>query len=565
MASRGTALDTGQDYVEADYVIVGAGSAGSVLANRLSEDPANRILLLEAGPPDDALSLRIPAAMLTNLKGTRYNWAYQGDPEPGLGGRQLQHDRGKGLGGSSSINGMVFIRGHARDFDGWRQMGCEGWSYADVLPYFKRLENYSRGADEYRGVGGPVEVARPAANHPISAAFLKAAAQAGYPLTDDICGYRQEGFGVLDRSTFRGERWSAARAYIDPVKGRQNLEIRTGVRIDRLLINGDHAFGVEGIDASGHPIRVLAKREVILSAGAVATPQLLMRSGIGPANHLRDIGIEVVLDRPGVGSNLNEHPDFLLKYRCLQPVSLWPATRPFGKLMAGLRWILKRDGVCASNNFEVVGCLRSRAGVDNPDLQLTIMPLAMQEEGWEPLPEHAFQIHVGLMQARSRGTIRLRDADPESPPRILVNYLDDPEDRRTLRDGIRVVRELVSQPAFEGLCGDEIYPGHNIQSDKELDGALKETVATQWHLSGTARMGREDDPHAVVDAKGQVIGLQGLRIIDASIMPFVTNGNTNARTLMIAEKLSDVVLGCQPLPRIDAEVWQNPNRETEQR
>lgn len=565
MATSGTVVDNGHDDIETDYVIVGAGSAGSVVANRLSADAANRVLLLEAGPPDGALSLRIPAAMGTNLNRTRYNWAYLGEPEPGLGGRRLKHDRGKGLGGSSSINGMVFIRGHARDFDGWRQMGCEGWAYADVLPYFKRLENYAGGEDEYRGARGPVEIMRPVADHPISRAFLQAAEQAGYPLTDDICGYRQEGFGLLDRSTFRGERWSTARAYLDPAKGRRNLEIRTGVRVDRLTIDGDRTVGVEAIDEAGRPFRAKAAREVILSAGAVASPQLLMRSGIGPADHLREVGVEVLLDRPGVGSNLNEHPDFPLKYRSLQPVSLWPTTRPLGKLLAGLRWLLRRDGACASNHFEVVGCLRSRAGVDYPDLQLSVIPVATHEDSWDPIPEHAFQIHLGLMRARSRGSIQLSDTDPASPPRILVNYLSDPEDRRVFRDGIRYVRELVSQPAFAGLCGDEIFPGADVESDDELDRALKRAVATQWHLSGTARMGRDNDPGAVVDVEGRVIGLHGLRVVDASIMPQVTNGNTNAPTIMIAEKLSDTILGREPLPRIDAEVWENPGWASEQR
>ena len=565
MTRSQTLADSVQDHIETDYVVVGAGSAGSVVANRLSEDPVNRVLLLEAGPPDTALSLRMPAAMAENLAGTRYNWAYQGEPEAGLGGRRLTHDRGKGLGGSSSINGMVFIRGHALDFDGWRQMGCEGWAYADVLPYFKRLENYSRGEDEYRGAGGPVEIMRPAADHPVSRAFLKAAEQAGYPRTDDVCGYRQEGFGVLDRTTFRGERWSTARAYLDPARGRGNLDIRTGVRVDRLIVDGRRVLGVEGVDTAGHPLRVLAAREVILSAGAVASPQLLMRSGIGPAHHLAEVGVKVVLDRPGVGSNLNEHPDFVLKYRCLQPVSLWPTTRPFRKTMAGLRWLFRRDGTCASNHFEVVGCLRSRAGVDYPDLQVTVVPLATGQKIWEPLPEHAFQIHVGLMRARSRGTIRLRDADPASTPRILVNNLSDPEDRRILRDGVRLVRELVSQPAFDGLCGDEIFPGPHVEGARELDRALENAVVTQWHISGTARMGREDDPGAVVDVEGRVIGLHGLRLVDASIMPQVTNGNTNAPTIMIAEKLSDAILGRPPLPRIDAEVWQNPAWASKQR
>jgi len=551
--------------MDADFIIVGAGSAGCVLANRLSEDPTNKVLLLEAGGPDGALSLRMPAAMLENLENTRFNWAYQGEPEPELGGRSLQHDRGKGIGGSSSINGMVFIRGHARDFDGWRQMGCDGWGYADVLPYYRRMENYSGGSDEFRATGGPVQVRRPEADHPLSQAFIKAGKEAGYPTTDDICGHRQEGFGLFDRSTYKGERWSMARAYLDPARTRPNLRVVTGARTDKLTIKDGRVTGVEGVGADGKPFMYTAGREVVVSAGAVGSPQLLMQSGIGPADHLREIGIDVVADRPGVGANLNEHPDFVLKYRCLQPVSLWPQTKPVGKVMAGLRWLLMRDGICATNHFEAVGCIRSRAGVDYPDIQLCITPIAMDGLSWDPVPFHSFQIHVGLMRAHSRGTVRLRDADPVSPPKILVNYLSDPEDRRILRDGVRHVRELVSMPAFEPYTGEEIFPGADIASDDDLDVVLREQINTQWHLSGTARMGRIDDPNAVVDTAGRVIGFEGVRVIDASIMPQVTNGNTNAPTIMIAEKLSDAVLGKSPLPRSDAEVWQNPDWETSQR
>lgn len=367
--------------MDADFIIVGAGSAGCVLANRLSEDPANRVLLLEAGSKEGALSLRIPSAMLENLESTRFNWAYQGEPEPTLDGRSIQHDRGKGLGGSSSINGMVFIRGHARDFDGWRQRGCDGWGWADVLPYYRRLENYSGGAGDYRGEGGTLEVTRPKADHPLTQAFVQAGTEAGYPLTNDISGYKQEGFGLFDRSTFKGERWSTARAYLDSARQRANLTIMTDVRADRLVIEGGRVVGVEG-QHDRQPVRYRAAREVIISTGALATPQLLMRSGIGPADHLRDVGIDVVLDRPGVGSNLNDHPDFVMKYRCLQPISLWPKTRPMGRIMAGVRWMLMRDGICATNHFEAVGCIRSRAGVEYPDLQLCLMPIAMEGLTW---------------------------------------------------------------------------------------------------------------------------------------------------------------------------------------
>jgi len=551
--------------MESDYVIVGAGSAGCVLANRLSADSDLKVVLLEAGPKDNALSLKIPSAMAANLKGTKHNWAFQGEPEPHLGQRHLQHDRGKTLGGSSSINGMVYIRGHARDFDNWRQSGCDGWAFADVLPYFKRMENYGGGSDSYRGSGGPLHVTRPNPTDPITRAFLEAGEQAGYPVTEDISGFRQEGFGVFDRTTATGERWSTARAYLDPAKSRPNLTVMTACMVHRVVMDNRRATGVEGVDQYGQPVTFTARREVILCAGAVGTPHLLMLSGIGSADHLHEMGIPVVADRPGVGANLNDHPDFVLKFHCEKPVSVWPETRPLRRILAGLRWLVMRDGVGATNHFEAVGCVRSAAGVDYPDIQLCITPIAMNEGSWEPIPAHAFQIHVGLMRPESRGRITLRDADPLSPPRILVNYLSDPRDRNVMREGIRLVRELVRQRAFDDLCGAEIFPGKEAESDADLDACLEAAVNTQWHLSGTAKMGRDTDATAVVDPSGRVHGINALRIVDASIMPKVTNGNTNSPTIMIAEKLSDAIRGVPPLPRIDADIWQNPNWDTRQR
>ena len=539
-----------------DYIIVGAGSAGCVLANRLSADPANRVLLIEAGPKNDALSLKIPSAMAVNLQRKTHNWAFQGEPEPGLGGRSVKHDRGKTLGGSSSINGMVCIRGHAGDYDGWRQKGCTGWSYADVLPYFKRLETYEGGGDLYRGDDGPMRVARPDRTrlHPLSRAFLEGGRQAGWAETDDICGEGQEGFGLLDQTIHKGERWSAARGYLDPARSRPNLEIVTDRLVRRVVFDGKRAIGVELQAPDGSVRTHRAAREVILSAGAVGSPHLLMLSGVGPAGHLTEQGIDVLADRPGVGANLNEHPDFVLKFGLKQPVSLWPATKGVGRIGAGLRWLLDRGGVCATNHFEVVACLRSGADVAYPDLQFTIVPIAMQVDGWTPIPAHAFQIHVGLMRADSRGSIRLRSADPADAPRIQVNYLDDPRDAARLRTGARMVRDLVGQPAFAELAGEEIFPGPEATSDEALDEKLREAVDTQWHLSCTARMGAADDPNAVVDAAGRVIGVDGLRVVDASVMPEVVNGNTNCPTLMIAEKMSDAILGRPPLQPIEAPV-----------
>ncbi len=406
---------------------------------------------------------------------------------------------------------------------------------------------------------------RPSIDNPLADAFLKAGAEAGYPATDDISGYRQEGFGLFDRTTFRGERWSTARAYLHPVRKRANLEVVTRALVERVSIEDRRATGVVYRDREGRQITATASREVILSAGAVGSPHILMLSGIGPRQELQDKGIEVVADLPGVGANLSDHPDFVLKYRCLQPVSLWPKTRPLGRVLAGLQWLATRKGIAASNHFDTVACVRSGPGVEYPDLQFTLSPIAVNDDTWAALPEHAFQIHMGLMRAHSRGRIALRSADPAIPPSILINYLQDPRDRDLMRKGIRLIRELVEQPAFAGLKGDEIFPGADAQTDEELDRHLTASTASQWHLTGTARMGSASDQGAVVDPAGRVHNIEGLRVADASIMPNVTNGNTNSPTIMIAEKLSDAILGKPPLPRIEAEVWQNPEHATRQR
>ena len=546
---------TNQQY---DYIIIGAGSAGCVLANRLSKNPENQVLLLEAGPEDKALSLKMPAAMLNNLNGTKYNWAYQGESEPGYNGRQLKHDRGKTLGGSSSINGMVYIRGHAKDYDGWEVAGCEGWGFADVLPYFKRLESYEGGEDKFRGVGGLMKVRRPVPKDPLSIAFIKAGLEAGYPATDDISGYCQEGYGVFDSTISNGERWSAARGYLDPIKNRSNLSIITDVRVQRIVLDRQQAKGVVYKGKHGIEITVLAKIETILCGGAVGTPHLLMLSGVGPAEHLQHHGIPVMKDLPGVGQNLNDHPDFVLKFKCLQPVSIWPKTRFVPRTIEGIKWILSRKGICGSNHFDAVSCVRSSPDIDYPDLQLCLSPIAVDNINWKPIPEHAFQMHVGLMRAHSRGKIELRDANPDIPPSILANYLQDKRDLKAILNGARLVRELVNQPAFAELCGDEIFPGNQVQSDEEISRFIADHSVSQWHLSCTAKMGPETDPMAVVDPQGRVHGLSGLRVVDASIMPVVTNGNTNAPTIMIAEKLSDVILGKPALPRTEVELWEPP-------
>ena len=550
---------------EYDYIIVGAGSAGCVLANRLSENPKNSVLLIEAGREDKSITLKMPAAVLLNLKSTKHNWAFKGEPEPELAGRQLQHDRGKTLGGSSSINGMVFIRGNSLDYEGWRQMGCEGWGYADVLPYFKKMESYSGGGDDFRGESGPLKVHRSIPKDPLSLAFIKAGKEAGYRETDDISGYCQEGFGIFDRTVFKGERWSTTRAYLDPVRRRKNLTIITKALVCKLILENNTATGVCFKNNKDKIFNVKSKKEVILCAGAVGSPHLLMLSGIGPKDHLKSMGINLKADLPGVGQNLQDHPDFMIKYKCLKPVTLWPKTKKLNSVGAGIQWLLTREGMCASNHFDAVACVRSGPTVEYPDLQFCISPIAMDDNTWQPLQEHAFQVHVGLMRTHSRGKIELRSSNPADPPRILVNYLKDKRDRELMRKGIHLVRELLDQPAFSELKGEEIFPGDICKSDSDLDTKLNSHTTSQWHLACTARMGLKTDKYAVVDNSGRVHGFNGLRVVDASIMPFAPNGNTNAPTIMIAEKISDKILGSKPLPRLDLQTWQSQDYHAYQR
>jgi len=550
---------------EYDYIIVGAGSAGCVLANRLSKNPKNSVLLIEAGREDKSITLKMPAAVLLNLKSTKHNWAFKGEPEPELAGRQLQHDRGKTLGGSSSINGMVFIRGNSLDYEGWRQMGCEGWGYADVLPYFKKMETYSGGGDDFRGESGPLKVHRSIPKDQLSLAFIKAGKEAGYKETDDISGYCQEGFGIFDRTVFKGERWSTTRAYLDPVRRRKNLTIITKALVCKLILENNTATGVCFKNNKDKIFNVKSKKEVILCAGAVGSPHLLMLSGIGPKDHLKSMGINLKADLPGVGQNLQDHPDFMIKYKCLKPVTLWPKTKKLNSVGAGIQWLLTREGMCASNHFDAVACVRSGPTVEYPDLQFCISPIAMDDNTWQPLQEHAFQVHVGLMRTYSRGKIELRSSNPADPPRILVNYLKDKRDRELMRKGIHLVRELLDQPAFSELKGEEIFPGDICKSDSDLDTKLNSHTTSQWHLACTARMGLKTDKYAVVDNSGRVHGFNGLRVVDASIMPFAPNGNTNAPTIMIAEKISDKILGSKPLPRLDLQTWQSQDYHAYQR
>ena len=546
-----------------DYVIIGAGSAGSVLAARLTEDPGNRVLVLEAGPRDRSWKIHMPSGMGRLLSQTQFNWAYLGEPEPGLDNRVLGHPRGRVLGGSSSINGMMYVRGHARDYDGWAQAGARGWGYSDVLPYFRRAENRAAGSDDWRGGDGPLHVSAPKLS-PLTQAFINAGLQAGYPYTADSNGHQQEGFGPMERTTRNGRRWSTSMAYLRPAMVRPNLTVITGALVHQIVLQGSRATAVRyGHDGQSHLVQV--DREVILCGGAFNSPQLLQLSGIGAPGVLEGADIAVTHALPGVGENLNDHPDIVIQYRAKRKNTLYPVTRGPRAIAAGLRWFANKTGPAASNHFEAGAFVRSRAGIEHPDLQLTFMPLAVIPGTVDVRAEHAFQVHIDLMRAQSRGHVRARSPDPRAPPAILFNYLKHPADRADFRAGVRLLREIMAQPAMMAEVAAEIYPGPEHQSDAEIDAFVRRAVETCYHPVGTCKMGLASDKMAVVDDTLAVHGIAGLRVVDASIMPMIVSGNTNAPTIMIAEKAADMIRGRAPLAASGAPVWLHDNWERAQR
>ncbi|MFC3179398.1 choline dehydrogenase [Cypionkella sinensis] len=552
----------------AEYVIIGSGSAGSAIAYRLAE-AGKRVVVIEQGGSDFGPFIQMPAALSYPMNMGIYDWGFQSEPEPYLDGRRLATPRGKVIGGSSSINGMVYVRGHARDYDTWAEMGAQGWSYADVLPYFQRMETWHGEADgtasgdpAFRGKDGPLHISRGPRKNPLFNAFIKAGQQAGYPVTQDYNGQAQEGFGAMEATIFKGVRWSTANAYLRPALKTGLVKLVRGFARKVVIENG-RAVGVE-IERGGAIEVIRASTEVIVAASSINSPKILMLSGIGDAQALQEHGIQVVADRPGVGANLQDHLEIYMQFQAKKPITLYKYWNLWGKALIGAQWLFTGKGLGASNQFEACAFIRSKAGVDYPDIEYHFLPIAVRYDGKAAAGGHGFQVHVGPMRSKSRGAVTLRSADPKDAPKILFNYMSDPSDWEDFRACIRLTREIFAEPAMAEHVKSEIQPGMAAQSDAELDAFLKEHVESAYHPCGTCRMGRRDDPLAVVDEECRVIGVEGLRVADSSIFPQVTNGNLNGPSIMTGEKAADHILG-KRLARSNLQPVINENWRASQR
>jgi len=547
-----------------DYVIVGAGSAGCVLADRLTESGQDSVLLLEYGGSDRSVWIQMPSALNIPLNMPRYDWRYYTEPEPNLNNRRLHTPRGKVLGGSSSINGLVYVRGNPLDFERWETQGAAGWGYGDVLPYFRRAEAYAGGGNDYRGADGKLATRRGLLDNPLHAAWLSAGREAGYPYSADMNGFQQEGLAHMDMTVGNGRRCSAANAYLRPAMRRPNLAVRTHALATAVQFAGRRAIGVRyQRGGAAHAARV--RREVIVCAGSINSPQLLKLSGVGPGGELAALGIATVHDLPGVGENLQDHLEFYFQVASREPVTLYSQMSLWRRALIGARWLLTHDGLGASNHFETGGFIRSRAGVRYPDIQFHFLPLAVSYDGSSLAREHGFQAHVGPMRSQSQGSVRLRSAAPTDKPIISFNYMSRAEDWLEMRACVRLTREIFAQPAFDRYRGREIQPGERVRTDEEIDAFIREKVESAYHPSCTCKMGSVSDPMAVVDKEARVIGVEALRVVDSSIMPSITTGNLNAPTIMLAEKAADHIRGRSLLPRASAPYYIAPEWESRQR
>ena len=549
--------------MRAEYVIIGAGSAGCAMAYRLTE-AGHSVIVIEFGGTDAGPFIQMPAALSYPMNMARYDWGYSSEPEPYLNNRRLACPRGKVIGGSSSINGMVYVRGHAKDFDHWAESGAQGWSYADVLPYYKRMENWRSGGHggnkSWRGRKGPLHISRGPRVNPLFKAFVKAGKQAGYETTDDYNGEKQEGFGPMEQTVYRGRRWSAANAYLRPALKTGKCQVVSALA-ERIVIEDGRAIGVA---VAGGEV-ITAEREVILAASSINSPKLLMLSGIGPAAHLKERGIDVVADRPGVGQNLQDHLELYIQMAASQPVTLYKYWNLISKAVIGARWLFTKTGLGASNQFESAAFIRTKAGVEYPDIQYHFLPIAVRYDGQAAAEGHGFQAHVGPMRSPSRGSVSLNSADPAEAPKIVFNYMSDAKDWEDFRTCIRLTREIFAQDAFAPFVKHEIQPGEAVQSDEELDAFIAEHAESAYHPCGTCKMGRVDDPMAVVDPECRVIGVEGLRVADSSIFPHITNGNLNGPSIMVGEKASDHILGGDMLAKSNDRPWVHPEWEVVQR